>query len=295
MSAPAIERTTTRGMAAAMLVLALAASIALRIRLDREPARASPSPVYVASGKTLRRLSLGYQGLVADLYWTRAVQYFGRQKLSGAGDYRYLGRLLRVTAELDPHLLIAYRFGAIFLAEKPPAGAGRPDEALALIRRGIAANPSYWRLWQDLGFIYYWDLKDYAQAAKAFEAGSRQPGADLWMKTLAASVAAQGGELATSQLLWSQVYSQAGNESIRRSAREHLAAIRAAEDIAQLNRLLEEFREREGRTARSIGDLRRAGMLPGRPADPSGVAYEVGNDGQAALGPGSRIDLRLAR
>jgi len=279
-----------------MLVLALAGSVALRIRLERESTRAEVTPVmYVTSGATLRRLSLGHQGLLADLYWTRAVQYFGRQKLSGTGDYRDLGRLLRISTELDPHLLIAYRFGAIFLAENPPAGAGRPDEALALLRRGIAANPSYWRLWQDLGFIYYWDLKNYPQAASALEAGSRQPGADLWMKTLAASVAAQGGELATSRLLWFQVYSQAGNESIRQSAREHLAAIKTAEDMAQLNKLLVEFGQREGRPASSIDDLVRAGMLPGRPADPSGVPYEVGNDGKAALGPGSRVDLQMAR
>lgn len=283
-------------MVAAILVLAFAASIALRIHLDREPAQASLSTVvYVTSGATLRSLSLGYQGLVADVYWTRAVQYFGRQKLSGKGDYHDLGQLLRVATELDPQLLVAYRFGAIFLAEKPPAGAGRPDEALALIRRGIAANPSYWRLWQDLGFIYYWDLQDYPQAATAFEAGSRQPGADLWMKTLAASVAGEGGDLATSRLLWSEVYSQAGNESIRRSAQEHLAAIRAAEDIAQINRLLAEFGQREGRPARSIGELVRAGLLPGRPIDPSGVPYEVGGGGKGALGPGSRIDLNLAR
>ena len=283
-------------MAAAMLILALAASIALRIRLDREPAQGALSPVvYVTSGATLRRLSLGYQGLLADLYWTRAVQYFGRQKLSGTGDYHDLGQLLHVTTELDPQLLIAYRFGAIFLAEKPPAGAGRPDEALALIRRGIAANPSYWRLWQDLGFIYYWDLRDYAHAANAFATGSRQPGADLWMKTLAASVAAQGGELSTSRLLWYQVYSQAGNESICRSAQEHLAAIKAAQDIAQLNKLLAEFRQHEGRPAGSIDDLVRAGMLPGRPADPSGVPYEVGPDGEAKPGRGSRVNLNLAR
>ena len=295
MSVEAI-RPAPRTLAAVALVAALAASIPVRIRLDRETERRKAlSPVvYFTSGTTLRRLSLGYQGLLADLYWTRAVQYFGRQRLSRTGDFRDLGQILRIATELDPHLLIAYRFGAILLAEKPPAGAGQPEEALALIQRGIAANPSYWRLWEDLGFIYYWDLKDYVRAAAAFEEGSRQPGADLWMKTLAASVAAQGGELSTSRLLWSEVYSHAGNESIRRSAAEHLAAIKAAEDIAQLDRLLEEFRQREGRSAISIGDLVRAGMLPGRPADPSGVRYGVGPDGRAALGPGSSIDLRLA-
>jgi hypothetical protein len=290
-------QSASRRVAAVALFAAFAASTVLRVRLDREPTTdAALSPVvYVTSGDTLRRLSLGYQGLLADLYWTRAVQYFGRQKLAGAGDFQNLGQLLRVTTELDPHLLIAYRFGAIFLAENPPAGAGRPEEALALIRRGIAANPSCWRLWQDLGFIYYWDLKDYPQAARAFEEGSRQPGAELWMKTLAASVAARGDELETSRLLWSEVYSQAGNQSIRRSAEEHLVAVTAAEDIEHLDQLLAGFARSEKRTARSIDDLVRAGMLPARPIDPSGVRYDMGRDGKARLGPGSRIDLRLAQ
>jgi len=291
-----VVRPAPRTLAAVALLAALAASIDIHIGLDREAEteRALSPVVYVTSGATLRRLSFGYQGLLADFYWTRAVQYFGRQKLSRGGDFRNLGQILLVTTELDPHLLIAYRFGAIFLAEKPPAGAGQPEEALALIRRGIAANPTYWRLWQDLGFIYYWDLKDYARAAAAFEEGSRRPGADLWMKTLAASVAAQGGELATSRLLWSDVYSHAGNASIRRSAAEHLAAIKAAEDIAQLDLRLDEFRRREGRPATSLADLVHSGMLPGQPSDPSGVRYGVGRNGKAVLGAGSHIDLRLA-
>lgn len=284
------------GRASVVLLMALAGSIALRMRIDKTSGRGAAGPIaYVTSGETLRRFSMGYDGLLADIYWTRVVQYFGRQRLAGAGNFQDLGQLLRVTTELDPHLLIAYRFGAIFLAGKQPAGAGKPEEALALIRRGIAANPSYWRLWQDLGFIYYWDLKDYDHAARAFAAGSRQPGADLWMKSLAASVAGQGGELETSRLLWSEVYAQAGNESIRRSAVQHLAAIKAAEDIDHLNRILSDFARRERRPAASIAELVRAGVLQGEPADPSGVRYVLANDGKAALGPGSRVDLLLAR
>lgn len=284
------------GRASVVLLLALAGSIVLRMRIDRNSGRGAAAPIaYVTSGETLRRFSLGYNGLLADIYWTRVVQYFGRQRLASGGNFQDLGQLLRVTTELDPHLLIAYRFGAIFLAGKQPAGAGQPEEALALIRRGIAANPSYWRLWQDLGFIYYWDLKDYDHAARAFEAGSRQPGADLWMKSLAASVAGQGGELETSRLLWSEVYAQAGNESIRRSAAQHLAAIKAAEDIDHLNRILSDFARRQRRPAASITELVRAGALQGEPADPSGVRYILARDGKAALGPGSRVDLLLAR
>jgi len=100
----------------------------------------------------LRRMSLGYTGLLADIYWTRAVQYFGEQHHNGSGDFRLLAPLLEVTTELDPRLLPAYQFGANFLAPKPPSGAGLPGAALSLIRYGVAHNPNQWR------FTTTWDF-----------------------------------------------------------------------------------------------------------------------------------------
>jgi tetratricopeptide (TPR) repeat protein len=249
--------------------------------------------LYVPSGETLRRLCLGHEGLLADIYWTRVVQYFGRKRLDHSARFDLLGPLLRITTDLDPQLIIAYRFGAIFLAEKPPRGAGRPEEALQLLRRGIVANPDYWRLWQDLGFIYYWDLKDYPTAARVFLAGSEQPGAQIWMKVLAASVAGEGGALQTSKLLWSEIYREAANDTIRRSAEEHLLALHAQEQIDGLNAALAMFRSREGRVARLWDELILAGILQELPRDPSGVPYRIDEDGRAALGAGSKVDLKL--
>jgi hypothetical protein len=285
-----------RPLPAAILIAALAGTTLLRGRVDQAAMGASFSPtVYVSSGETLRHFTFGYEGLLADWYWTRSVQYFGRARLSGGSHFELLAPLLRATVTLDPQLLIAYRFGAIFLAEKPPSGAGQPQEALALIRRGIGANPGYWRLWQDLGFVYYWDLKDYKHAALAFEAGSRVPGAAVWMKTLAASIAAKGGELDTSRLLWTEVLREAGNDTIRRGAVEHLAAIRAAQDMDTINRALAVFEQRTGHLASGIRDLVQAGLLRQEPVDPAGAPYVIGHDAKAALGSGSTIDLALAK
>jgi hypothetical protein len=249
--------------------------------------------LYIPSGRVLRYISLGNEGLMADLYWTRAVQYFGRKRLARAVRFDLLAPLLSLTTELDPLLLVAYRYGAVFLAEKYPGGAGQPEAALQLLRRGIVANPNEWRLWVDLGFIYYWDLKDYASAARVFRVGSERPGAKLWVRTLAASVAAKGGELETSRLLWSEIYRQADNEQIRHSAQEHLFALTAQEEINRLNDLLEAYARQFGRRADSLSDLLAAGLLKVVPRDPSGVAYRVGEDGWACLAPESKVDMRL--
>lgn len=277
------------------LIACFLALVPLQRGVDRQltAQRKLEELLYLPSGTILRRLAMGHEGLLANIYWTRVVQYFGRKKLAHSARFDLLGRLLQITTELDPQLVIAYRFGAIFLAEKSPGGAGQPQEALQLLRRGIVANPNYWRLWQDVGFIYYWDLKDYASAARAFQTGSERPGAHVWMKVLAASVAAEGGNIASSRLLWSEIYRQADDDQIRKSAFEHLQALRAQEDLEHLNRLLTQFRQKQGRAAGSLLELVSEGYLPAIPHDPSGEPYRLTPDGNAGLSRESKIDLRL--
>ena len=251
--------------------------------------------IFLPSEARFSRISGGYSGLLAAIYWTRAVQYYGRHRLAQAKEFKLLGTLLDIATNLDPHLLIAYRFGSLFLAGKPPEGAGDPQRAIYLLERGIVNNPDYWRMWEDLGFIYYWDMKDYAHAARAFQAGSEQPGALPWMRVLAASVAAQGGEIQTSRILWGEIVRSAGNDSIRHSAEIHLAALDAQEALRKLDGLLVLYKQKEGKEAHSMQDLVAAGYLRGIPLDPSGVPFVVGPDDRAALDPKTRVDLALVQ
>jgi len=278
-----------------LVLLCLLCLIPLQHSLDlRGASERTPGEVlFLPSGKVLRQLSLGYEGLLADIYWTRVVQYFGGKRVAHSTQFKLLGPLLQITTDLDPHLIIAYRFGSIFLADKPPRGAGEPLEALALLRRGIVANPEYWRFWEDVGFVYYWDLKDYAAAARAFQAGSERPGAMTWMRALAAKVAAQGGELATSKFLWSEIAHQAGNEEIRKNAEEHLTAIQATEEIAKLEEWVALYNSRQQQPARSFQALVTAGYLRTLPRDPSGKPYVLDASGHVKLNPRSSVDLSL--
>ena len=278
-----------------LLLLCLAALIPIQRSIDlrRGSEEGAAEVLFLPSGQFLRRLSLGYEGLLADIYWTRVVQYFGRKRLAHSTEFKLLGPLLEITTDLDPHLLIAYRFGSVFLADKPPQGAGQPLEALALLRRGIVANPDHWRLWEDVGFIYYWDLQDYAAAARAFQTGSERPGAMQWMRALAARVAAQGGQLATSRFLWSEIAHQAGNEQMRKNAEEHLMALQAAEEITKLGELVALYNSRQGRPPRSFQALVAAGYMRALPRDPSGAPYIIDGGGRVRLNSRSSVDLSL--
>ncbi|MGA2457141.1 MAG: hypothetical protein ABSF85_06210 [Terriglobales bacterium] len=268
-------------VAAAVLAFSMAGAIATLHTIDRTPrASVTQEALYVRSSTALRRMSLGYTGLLADIYWTRAVQYFGERHHNGSSDFRLLAPLLEVTTELDPKLLPAYQFGANFLAPKPPNGAGLPGSALFLTKYGIEHNPDQWRLYYNLGFLYYTEFKDYAKAADAFAQGAKLPVTSEYMPILAARMAQHAGEFDTARMLWRTTYESTKDAQIRENAVLHLLALQADEDVTRLEQAVEKYREQTGRLPASMGDLERAGFIHGAPADPKGRPYRLTPDGR---------------
>jgi hypothetical protein len=287
------SRARTVVVAVGLVPVLFVAVAALQVRIDAlsGPLAQKNEELLVRSGPMLKKLSLGYDSLLADIYWTRAVQYFGSGVQAHKMNYDLLDPLLNITVTLDPQLMIAYRFGAIFLSENPPGGAGRPDQAVDLVRRGIAANPDEWRLYQDLGFIYYTHLKDYKKASEAFLEGSRNPKALVWMRVMAARVAESGESPATSRLIWAQIYDTTRDEAVRRTALIHVQALDASMQLKSLNEISENYWRKFNRYPASIEELRSAGFLRGSLVDPAGYPYVMGPAGVPQLNPDSPIDL----
>ncbi len=279
---------TRRGnvtLVAAMVLAAslIGASLTVR-RLDSLRAGATAEEaLYVPSPKILQRMSLGYTGLLADIYWTRAVQYFGEHHHMRSKQYKLLEPLLDIATTLDPHLLVAYEFGATFLAQKPPEGAGDPQAAVRLVERGVRENPSAWRLYYNLGFIHYFERKDYAAAADAFERGSRVPGALPWMRVMAAQMSEHAGDLQTARFLWSSLYQTTESEEIRANAGKHLRALQVDEEVSVLEKLASNFHERTGRWPATWAEMVAAGYLRFVPLDPTGRPYRLAPGGHVLV------------
>ena len=265
-------------VAGVLVAACLSASVLLLRSLDNMRSAATLEDfLYITSPKLVKRASLGYDGLLADIYWTRAVQYYGGMHHLGGGRYKLLWPLLNLTTQLDPHIVPAYQYGATFLTAKPPNGAGMPDKAIELVEYGIKNNPDDWHLYEDLGFIYYSDLKDYAKAADAFLRGSQRPNAHPFLKVLAANAAQHGGEPQTAQMLWSAIYETTHDENIQENAKWHLLALRVDQNVTDLEKQVERYQERTGRPPQSFLDLVRAGLLRGIPIDPNGNEYLLEN------------------
>jgi tetratricopeptide (TPR) repeat protein len=269
--------------AGALLLLCMAGSVLLLRRVDQVRSGATLEEIlYISSPKFLRRLSLGYSGLLADIYWTRAVQYYGGLHHTGGGRYELLWPLLNLTTQLDPHLIPAYQFGGTFLSAKPPNGAGTPAKAIELVEYGIRHNPDDWHLYYDLGFIYY-DLKDYRGATDAFERGSRVPNAHPFLKVLAARMAEHGGDLETARILWSATYQTTNDKNVRANAASHLRAVQVDVEVTELERSVEAYRQRIGHLPGSFAEMANAGFLRGVPVDPLGKPYKLTSEGKVVL------------
>jgi hypothetical protein len=251
-----------RGIAAAAAVACLAGAVALHAAQNRWPAPDVDRPelLYVRSPAVMKRALMGNDAFAADVYWIRALQHFGAERLSPPGHvrtYALLYPLLDLATTLDPYFSIAYRFGAIFLGEPYPGGPGRPDLAVALLRKGIAAQPAKWQYLQDLGFVHYWHLHDYKAAAAAFQAASEIPGAPNWLRPLAAVTLAEGGHRSASRALWQQL-AKADESWLRDAASLRLAQLDAMDVMEAWSR----FR-------------RERGVTPPVPLDPSGTPFAI--------------------
>jgi hypothetical protein len=291
--------------AAAVIVLG-ALAVWLQIERERVPLPSSPEATMYLSQRATGRVVFAHRTLAADLYWIRALQYFGSHSRLAQAEKRdpfapppslasessvsfdQLYPLLDITTTLDPRFNIAYRFGSIFLSEHYPQGPGRPDLAVTLLEKAIRTSPQKWQYWEDIGFVYYWDVHDYLKASEAFRKGADLPGAPWWMRSMAATMLVRGGDRATSKLLWQQLYDTADNEYAREAARNKLMQLQALEEIERLQQAIDRLGERRGSAVGSWNDVLAAG-LRGIPRDPSGEPYRLTRGGRVEVAPTSRL------
>lgn len=276
--------------AAVPLLLLCSAAVQSRIDAHNQSDAAERDDLVLRSPALVKELSLGYDALLADIYWTRAVQYYGQRIGDRNTKFELLAPLLDIATTLDPKLLVAYRFGAIFLSEPRAIGAGRTDLAVKLAQKGIDANPDEWLLNYDLGFLYYWRLKDYPKAARVYAEGGKKPHAPLIMTLMAARVAQKGNDLETSRMIFMQMYESSKDKNVRKTAMRELRALKAQEDEMHLDEIIQDYRKKLGHYPASIKDVVAAGMLPFVPVDPVGFPYVIGPDGKSHLSPDSPVE-----
>ncbi len=211
------------------------------------------------NGSRLKGFALGTEGLIADWYFMRALQYIGDKMLSSKSETvniddlrdlnpRLLYPLLNNATDLDPHFIAAYSYGATVLP------AVDKEKAVELTNKGIANNPDSWRLYQHLGYIY-WKLGRYDKAAESYEKGSQISGAAPFMKLMAASMRADGGSRETARSIYRQMLDGSDDEQVRITAVRRLNELDSHDEMDAIDKALANFRDKNGRCAASFDEI----------------------------------------
>lgn len=240
---------------------------------------------------TLKKYSLGFDGLIADYYWISSLQYIGRKIIEKDGlaniqiddlaplNPRLLYPLLDTATTLDPEFSAAYSYGATVLP------AINVEDAIRFIEKGMAARPDDWRLNQRLGYIY-WKNEDYQKAAAVYAEGAEKPNAASFMRQMSAILAAEGSSRNTARIIYRQLYENAADEQTKQLAVRRLMQIDAFEELDVMRTALSDFQAKNNRCVAQwseIFPLLRIAKLPNgkglrftqslEPLDPSDTPY----------------------
>ncbi len=254
-------------------------------------------------GSVVKEISLGFNGLVADWYWMRSLQYVGRKitdlpenvSLDDLGqlNLKLLAPLLDAATTLDPEFMEPYEYAAVVLPDVDI------QEAIRITKKGIAANPTAWRLYQHLGYIY-WQQHDFKTASETYAQGATLPGVPVWMRAMAARMAAEGGSRDTAREIYTRMYEQAEDTNVRNMARLRLLQLDYLEQRDGFRKIIAAYKLRTGHCPvswRELEPVLRALRIPqdtsGVPLDPVGIPYLLEKDGcDVKLDPKSEIPAR---
>lgn len=275
-----------------LALLAMSGVIPVQKRIDVSLGgfRAQQEVLYVWSGEHIRKLSPGFENLMADIYWLRTVQYFGGVRaFSREKRFELLEPLANITISLDPRFEMAYRYGAVFLCEPWPIGAGNPRAGVALLERGVRTMPGSWRLRQDLGFFLFFFLGDAQRASEVLLDAARIPGAPFFLETLAADLLGRSGERATARRIWTRLSEEWAEGSLKWNAQHQLRYLDALDALDRVRAAAAGFQVRNGRPPSSLGELRALGARL-QWVDPDGFpwAYNPAT-GAVAISPESTL------
>jgi tetratricopeptide (TPR) repeat protein len=223
---------------------------------------------YLPKGDDLKLVSLGYDQLIADLLWLKAVQVMG-DRGTERSDADYLYQAFDAITTLDPKFDYVYQLGGVFLGVL----SGRPELAVQLLSKGVQNNPDLWRLQFYLGFNEFYFLGHFKEAAAAMAKAASLPGRPEYIPFLASRLYAEAHEPALALAFLERMYEESKDEQVRAQLQIRMKEVMIERDVEQLNRAVEQYTARYHREPRDLTELVTGGMVSALPIDPLGGRY----------------------
>lgn len=280
-----------RGVVAA---LALAGTLGVHAKLPVDGTRTGESgEALLPDLGTLRVAALGFDELVGDFYWLRALQLVGATAGWSEKDAPVIGRLANLVVGLDPWVDHPYRFTAVWLTDSPES----VRTANRILERGIAYHPVEWRNRFYLSFNHFFYLGDAAAAARELEPAIGLEGAPSYLGRLHARLRSERDGLEASAAYLSELHRQTDDPWRRAEYEKALDEIETERRARALDRARELYRKLHGRDIASVDDLAKGPdpILPELPPDVHGWGWvldpKTGQIESAYYGTRYRLNL----
>lgn len=208
-------------------------------------------------GELFRQLALEQHSTVADLYFLRLVQHLGTPSMRELR-YPLILPLASLITDLDPLYAYAYEVAGITLADP----AGRFEESVRILEKGIKAVPERWQLPFFAAFNLWHAKGDYAGAAPLVLKASKLPGSPKYLADLSSRLFAESGEVETGIALFDTLLAEPLPLEFRRELEERRRALSIEGDLRIIDAAAAEFAAIFGRRPTSLEELRAAVPLP---------------------------------
>ncbi len=172
----------------------------------------------ISKPEVAKAFSLGFDRVLADVFWLQFVQYYGDTNAARFEKFRYAPDYIRLVVKMDPHFLRPYYFASFVLA----GDMNRQSDAEQILKSGIENNPEDWSLPYIAGFNQYLFAENQIKAAKYYRIAAKRPGAPDWLNGLAKIMESPMTRRLTGVIKsWEKIYKSSDHDA-REHARQQL-------------------------------------------------------------------------
>ncbi|MFQ6104724.1 MAG: tetratricopeptide repeat protein [Candidatus Glassbacteria bacterium] len=221
--------------------------------------------------QVLKYLSLGFEEVIADFYWFKAVLYAGSEV--GSMDYDYFLSLIDLVTALDPQFQYPYLFGSIIMSVE----ADDYEASDRLLMKGFSFHRKSWRFPFGLGYNSYFNHGDPKKAARYLGIASKLPEHPSYLPSLVSRLYHEAGSSDLAIRFLETMIQDTPEGAQRKKLMQRLEALRM---IRYLEKIADSYRRDLRKEPEAIDDLVRAGYLRAIPSDPYGGEFYLDKCGR---------------
>jgi|LakMenE01Jun11ns_1017448.scaffolds.fasta_scaffold9609492_2 hypothetical protein len=177
----------------------------------------SPRQVNILpSAQFVKTVSLGFDDVLADMYWLAFIQYLGSNS-----QYPEAEKYLQIVVALDPHFVKAYYFAAFVIGSEQH----EPEVADSFIRAGFKSNSNDWTLPFLAGVNQFLYAKNETKAAEYYRQAAKLPGAPEWLARQSDILEARIPSIIKSINVWDTILNTASDVEVKERAKNNLLSL----------------------------------------------------------------------